>query len=66
MENILLHEYRIPIKGVKKKTFYQFSDVHLNEYDDLSSDAEVQYAKSPVAQGIAGKNEIKNACHKGS
>ena len=46
MENsVLLHEYKIPAKGIKKKTIYHFSDVHLTEYDALSSENEKAKAK---------------------
>ena len=41
MENsVLLHEYKIPAKGIKKKTIYHFSDVHLTEYDVQSDENE--------------------------
>ena len=46
MENsVLLHEYKIPAKGIKKKTIYHFSDVHLTEYDALSDENEKAKAK---------------------
>ena len=45
MKNILLHEYRIPIKGVKKKVIYHFSDTHLTEYDALSTEEEILQAQ---------------------
>lgn len=40
-----MNEYIIPIKGVKKKTIYHFSDSHLTEYDELSSELEIEKAK---------------------
>lgn len=45
MEKILLHRYVIPFKGIQKKTVYHFSDSHLTEYDELSSEAETERAK---------------------
>ncbi len=45
MPKVLVHDYDIPIKGIKKKTVYQFSDLHLNLADELSSDAERQAAE---------------------
>ena len=29
MDQLIVHEYQLKIKGVKKKILYQFSDVHL-------------------------------------
>lgn len=46
MENILIHNYKIGAKGIKKTVVYHFSDVHLTEYDDLSDENEKQYAAS--------------------
>ena len=36
----MIREFIIPFKGVKKKTLYHFSDTHLTEYDDFSTDVE--------------------------
>ena len=44
MSKILIHDYKINVKGVKKKIIYQFSDVHLNFSDELSSDAAKEFA----------------------
>ena len=41
---VIVYEYRIFAKGVKHKVIYQFSDVHLTEYDELSSDGERAFA----------------------
>ncbi len=49
MENILLHEYNLPFKGIKKKIIYHFSDTHLTEYDALSSPEEAEKAKKQTA-----------------
>lgn len=45
MDNILLHVYNIPVKGIKRKTIYHFSDTHLAEYDEISSETEIEGAK---------------------
>ncbi len=45
MPKLIVHDYHIPIRGVRKKIVYQFSDVHLNLADELSSDAEKQAAQ---------------------
>ena len=42
--NLIVYEYLIKVSGVKPKTIYQFSDVHLTEYDELSSDGEKAFA----------------------
>ena len=42
--NLIVYEYKIPVKGVKKTVVYQFSDVHLTEFDNLSSDGEKAFA----------------------
>lgn len=45
MDNILLHEYHIPVKGIKRKTIYHFSDTHLAEFDELSTEKEIAGSK---------------------
>jgi DNA repair exonuclease SbcCD nuclease subunit len=49
MEHLTFHEYSIPIRGVKPKILYHFSDVHLNPTDDLSSPDERQGAETNTA-----------------
>lgn len=49
-DGILIHEYKIPVKNVKKKILYHFSDVHLTESDRLSSPDEVSRAASARAE----------------
>jgi DNA repair exonuclease SbcCD nuclease subunit len=44
MSQVLVHDYRISIPGVKKKILYQFNDLHLNLADELSSESEKQRA----------------------
>jgi len=39
-DSILIHSYKIPVKGVKKKIIYHFSDTHITEYDALSDENE--------------------------
>lgn len=53
MEKILLHRHTIPVKGVKKKILYHFSDSHLTEYDILSDEKETEKAKK---QTLAWEN----------
>ncbi len=49
MSNVLIHDYNINIKGVSKKVIYQFSDVHLNLADELSSEEERQETEKRIA-----------------
>ena len=49
-DSILIHSYKIPVKGVKKKIIYHFSDVHLTEHDSLSSEDEVRRALEGTAE----------------
>ena len=37
---ILIHNYKIKVKGIKKKILYHFSDLHLTEYDSFSDERE--------------------------
>ena len=37
---VVLHDYKIPVKGVAKKILYHISDIHLNHSDD--PDAKMQ------------------------
>lgn len=45
-QHLHLHNYKIEAKGIKKKIIYQFSDVHLTEYDHLSDEKEKESAIS--------------------
>lgn len=49
MDKILLHKTVLPVKGVKKKIIYHFSDSHLTVYDMLSDEAETEKAKKQTA-----------------
>ncbi|MBQ3235806.1 MAG: metallophosphoesterase [Clostridia bacterium] len=42
--NLIVYEYHFKAKGVKQKVIYQFSDVHLTEYDEFSQDGERAFA----------------------
>ena len=41
---ISVHNYKIAVKGIKKKIVYHFSDVHLAEYDLFSDENEKETA----------------------
>lgn len=43
--SILIHDYKIPVPGIRKKVIWHFSDIHLSEYDALSTPEEVLRAK---------------------
>lgn len=59
--NILLHEYRIRIKGVQRKTVYHFSDLHLNLADELSCEAERQAVTKNIENWHRGRKEFAKA-----
>lgn len=44
MDNVLLQEYIIPFKGIKKKIIYHFSDSHLTTFDEISDSTEIEKA----------------------
>ena len=68
MSKVLVHDYKINVKGVKKKVIYQFSDVHLNFSDELSSDSEKAFANQKKASWLAERqsfaNEFSEPCEK--
>ena len=43
--SVLIHDYKIPVPGIRKKVIWHFSDIHLTEYDTLSTPEEVLRAK---------------------
>ncbi|MBR2339911.1 MAG: metallophosphoesterase [Clostridia bacterium] len=43
--DLIITEYKIPIKNVKRKVIYHISDCHISEYDDESTDVEIFKAK---------------------
>ena len=49
MEQLRVHNYRIPVKHVKRKRIYQFSDTHLTCWDGLSSAEEKEKASLRMA-----------------
>ncbi|MBQ8407273.1 MAG: metallophosphoesterase [Clostridia bacterium] len=61
MSRILLHDYRINIKGVKRKTVYHFSDVHLNLTDELSSEEERQKVSTNASFWHEGRKSFAKA-----
>lgn len=61
MEKILLHTYVLPIKGVKKKTVYHFSDSHLTEHDGLSDEKETERAKKQTEAWINVRQSFTSA-----
>ena len=44
-DSIVLHNFKIEREDIKRKVIYHFSDVHLTEYDELSSESEINKAK---------------------
>ena len=52
---MLIHNYTIPVKGIKKKIIYHFSDIHLTEYDTLSDEAETVKAKESTVAWAKGR-----------
>lgn len=44
-KSILIHDHKIPTPGIRKKVIWHFSDIHLSEYDALSTEEEVRQAK---------------------
>ena len=43
--SVLIHDYKIPVPGIRKKVIWHFSDIHLSEYDALSTPEEILRAK---------------------
>ena len=52
MSKVLIHDYEIKIKGVAPKVIYQFSDVHLNLSDALSSPEEIAETNERITNWI--------------
>ncbi len=61
MDKILLHQHILPLKGVKKKIIYHFSDSHLTEYDTLSDENETEKAKKQTAAWENVRQSFTNA-----
>ena len=55
MSNIILHEYRIPVPGMRRRIIYQFSDVHLSFADQLSTPAERAAAAERTQFWVGGR-----------
>lgn len=49
-QGMLVHSYQIPVHGIRKKVIWHFSDIHLSEFDALSTPEEVVHAKE-IAEG---------------
>lgn len=58
MNNLLIRTYEIPIKGIKKKVIYHFSDVHLTQFDELSDEEEIAEAKKKTDKWITTRREF--------
>lgn len=54
-EGILVHNFKIPIPGVRKKILWHFSDVHLALHDALSSPKEAERAEKATANWVDGR-----------
>ena len=63
MEQLRVHNYRIPVKHVKRKRIYQFSDTHLTCWDDLSSAEEKEKASLRMADWERGRLGFAKAFH---
>ena len=44
-KSTLIHDYKVPFPGIRKKVVWHFSDIHLSEYDALSTEEEILRAK---------------------
>ena len=44
LDEMIIHNHKIKVKGIKKKVIYHFSDLHLSEFDELSDENEKQMA----------------------
>ena len=55
LPELLVYRYRIPVKNVKLKRIYQFSDTHLSLWDELSSDEEKEKAAARTADWEKGR-----------
>ena len=55
MSELLVYRYRIPIKNVKLKRIYQFSDTHLALWDEFSTKEEKERAIARTADWDKGR-----------
>lgn len=53
-QGLVVHNYKIPSKGIRKKVICHFSDVHLSVQDPLSTPEEAQKARN-AAEGWANR-----------
>ena len=61
MEKVIVHDYRIPVTGVARKIIYQFSDVHLNLADELSSEEERLETVDRIGQWLRRRENFAKA-----
>ena len=54
-EGTLVHNFKIPIPGVRKKILWHFSDVHLALHDAFSTPEETQKAEEATASWLDGR-----------
>ena len=55
LPELLVYRYRIPVKNVKRKRIYQFSDTHLSLWDEFSSKEEKERAIVRTADWNRGR-----------
>lgn len=54
-QGLVVHNYKIPAKGIRKKVICHFSDVHLSAYDSLSIPEETRKAREAAAGWADGR-----------
>lgn len=57
---IIVHNYKINSKGIKKKVIYHFSDLHLTQYDSFSSESERKTAIKKTEFWKNGREHFAN------
>lgn len=63
MSGIVIHNYKIKAKGVKNKVIYHFSDLHLTESDELSTDAERKLSIEKTEFWKSGREYFASTYH---
>ena len=61
MPELIVYTYSIPTENVKRKRIYQFSDTHLTEWDELSSDQERDRASARSEDWLRGRMAFAKA-----
>ena len=54
-KGVIVHHFKIPAKGIRKKVIYHFSDVHLSVADAMSTPEEVQKAAEAASGWEKGR-----------